>query len=59
MAKIQIILALVECICQIIIQMATAVLDKNWDTLIEVSILTDDQERDAGEVIELMLKRWW
>jgi hypothetical protein len=34
------------------------VLDKNWDTLIEVSILTDDQERDAREVIELMLKRW-
>lgn len=34
------------------------VLDEKRDTLIELSILTDDRERDACEVIELMLKRW-
>jgi len=39
-------------------QIIVRVLDKNWKTLIEVSILTDDKERDAKEVIELMLKRW-
>lgn len=34
------------------------VMDKNWDTLIEVSIITDDRHRDAGEITWLMLKRW-
>jgi hypothetical protein len=39
---------------QIIVQ----VLDKKWDVLIEVSILTDDKQRDTQQVIKLMLKRW-
>ena len=34
------------------------VMDKKWKVLIEVSILTDDKDRRAEEVIELMLKRW-
>lgn len=32
--------------------------DKNWKVLIEVSILTDDKNRPADQIIELMLKRW-
>lgn len=39
-------------------QIIVRVLDKNWKTLIEVSILTDDKTREAKEVVELMLKRW-
>ena len=39
-------------------QIIVRVLDKNWKTLIEVSILTDDKQRDVKETIELMLKRW-
>lgn len=39
-------------------QIIVRIIDKKWKTLIEVSILTDDIERDAREVIELMLKRW-
>ena len=39
-------------------QIIVRVLDKNWDVLIEVSILADDKKRPAREVIELMLKRW-
>ena len=39
---------------QIIVQ----VCDKNWKVLIELSIITDDLERDTKEIIGLMLKRW-
>jgi hypothetical protein len=39
-------------------QIIVRILDKNWEVLIEVSILTDDQNRPADQVIELMLKRW-
>ena len=39
-------------------QIIVRVLNKKWETLIEVSILTDDKEREATKVIELMLKRW-
>lgn len=39
-------------------QIIVRIYDKNWKTLIEVSILTDDKERPANQVIELMLKRW-
>lgn len=39
-------------------QLIVRVFDKNWKVLIEVSILTDDQNRAADQVIELMLKRW-
>lgn len=39
-------------------QIIVRILDKNWNILIEVSILTDDKQRDATQVIELMLKRW-
>lgn len=39
-------------------QIIVCIYDKNWKTLIEVSILTDDKNRPAVQVIELMLKRW-
>lgn len=39
-------------------QLIVRVFDKNWKVLIEVSILTDDKNRAADQVIELMLKRW-
>ena len=39
-------------------QIIVRILDKNQKTLLEVSILTDDKERDTNQVIELMLKRW-
>lgn len=39
-------------------QIIVRALDKKWDVLIEVSILADDKERPAKEIIELMLKRW-
>ena len=39
-------------------QIIVRALDKKWDVLIEVSILTDDKERSTKEVIELMFKRW-
>jgi hypothetical protein len=39
-------------------QFIVRIFDKNWNVLIEVSILTDDKDRPAQEIIELMLKRW-
>ncbi len=39
-------------------QIIVRIYPKNWKVLIEVSILTDDKQRPATEVIELMLKRW-
>ena len=39
-------------------QIIVRILDKNGNTLLEVSILTDDRERDPNQIIELMLKRW-
>jgi hypothetical protein len=39
-------------------QIIVRIFDKNWKVLIEVSVLTDDQNRPADQVIELMLKRW-
>ena len=39
-------------------QIIVRIYDKNWKRLIEVSILTDDKNRPADQVIELMLKRW-
>lgn len=39
-------------------QIIVRIYDKNWKTLIEVSILTDDKNRPADQIIELMLKRW-
>lgn len=39
-------------------QIIVRIYDKNWGTLIEVAILTDDTERPARQIIELMLKRW-
>lgn len=39
-------------------QIIVRIYDKNWKTLIEVSILTDDKNRPTDQVIELMLKRW-
>lgn len=39
-------------------QIIVRIYDKNWKTLIEVSILTDDKNRPADQTIELMLKRW-
>ncbi len=39
-------------------QIIVRVFDKNWKVLIEVAILTDDQNRPADQVVELMLKRW-
>ena len=39
-------------------QIIVRIYDKNWKILIEVSILTDDKNRPANQIIELMLKRW-
>ncbi len=39
-------------------QIIVRVYDKKWDTQIELSIITDDKDRDATEIITLMLKRW-
>lgn len=39
-------------------QIIVRVFDKNKKVLIEVSILTDDNNRPAVQVIDLMLKRW-
>ncbi len=39
-------------------QIIVRIYDKNWKVLIEVSILTDDKNRPANEIIELMLTRW-
>lgn len=39
-------------------QIIVRIYDKNWKVLIEVSILTDDKNRAAYQVVELMLKRW-
>lgn len=39
-------------------QIIVRVLDDNWDQLFELSILTDDNERNPEEVIKLMLNRW-
>ncbi len=39
-------------------QIIVRIFDKNWNVLIEVSILTDDKNRSADEIIELMLCRW-
>ena len=39
-------------------QVIVRIFDKNWDTLIEVAVLTDDIHRHAGEIIELMFTRW-
>ncbi len=39
-------------------QITVRVLDKNWDVQIELSIVTDDKDRDAKEIITLMLCRW-
>ena len=39
-------------------QVIVRILDKNSKTLLEVSILTDDKEREANQVVGLMLRRW-
>lgn len=39
-------------------QIIVRIYDKNWKMLIEVSILTDDKNRPANQIVELMLKRW-
>ncbi|MCK5209082.1 MAG: hypothetical protein KAQ79_13705 [Cyclobacteriaceae bacterium] len=39
-------------------QIIVRVYDKKWDVQIELSIITDDKNRDAKEIINLMLKRW-
>ena len=39
-------------------QIIVRIFDKKWKVLIEVSILTDDKDRPAYQVVELMLKRW-
>ncbi len=39
-------------------QIIVRIFDKNWKVLIELSILTDDMDRPACQVVELMLKRW-
>lgn len=39
-------------------QIIVRVLDKKWDVQIELSIVTDDKDRDAIEIITLMLSRW-
>lgn len=39
-------------------QIIVCVLDKKWDVQIELSIITDDKDRDAKEIITLMLCRW-
>lgn len=39
-------------------QIIVRIYDKNWKVLIEVSILTDDKNRHANQIIQLMLKRW-
>ena len=39
-------------------QVIVRILDKNGKTLLEVSILIDDKEREATQVVELMLRRW-
>jgi hypothetical protein len=39
-------------------QLIVRVYDKNWKVQIELSILTDDKDREANKTIDLMLKRW-
>ena len=39
-------------------QIIVRVLDKKWNVQIELSIVTDDKNRDAIEIITLMLSRW-
>ncbi|MCK5210234.1 MAG: hypothetical protein KAQ79_19495 [Cyclobacteriaceae bacterium] len=39
-------------------QIIVRVLDKKWNIQIELSIVTDDKDRDAKEIISLMLSRW-
>ena len=39
-------------------QIIVRVLDKKWNVQIELSIVTDDKDRDAIEIITLMLSRW-
>ncbi len=39
-------------------QIIVRVYDKKWNVQIELSIITDDKNRDTKEIINLMLKRW-
>jgi hypothetical protein len=39
-------------------QVIVRVMDKNWNLKIELSILSDDNDRDVNQIITLMLSRW-